>query len=419
MNILIIGSGGREHALAWKVKQSPQCEKLYIAPGNAGTANEGENVELDIKDNDAVVTFAKENNIDLVVVAPDDQLAQGMVDALAEAGIKAFGPTKAAARLEWSKAFAKDFMTTHGIPTGKSETFTAFDEAVSYMIQGEFPIVIKASGLALGKGVVIAHTREEAKEALRSFMLEGKFGESGKTVVIEEFLEGKEVSVHAFCDGETTTLFPVARDHKPVGEGNTGLNTGGMGTIAPLDVPDGFMDEVKEKVVLPVIRGMKEAGTPFQGILFPGLMMTKDGIKVLEFNARFGDPECESYMRLLSSDIVEVMLACIDGNLAGVDVEWSEGYAVTIMLASKGYPDTYEKGFSITELDNLDSRVVVFHAGTKKEAGNIVTSGGRVLGVSAVGSSKEEAREHALKAAEAISFEGKHYRRDIGADWGI
>lgn len=419
MNILIIGSGGREHALAWKIRQSPTCEKLYIAPGNAGTALEGENVALNIKNNQAVVDFAKEKNIGLVVVAPDEYLAQGMADALEDAGIPAFGPTKAAARLEWSKAFAKEFMQKHGIPTAKSETFTTLESALQYVQDQSFPVVIKADGLALGKGVVIAYSYDEAEDTLRAFIERAQFGNSGTTVVIEEFLTGKEISVHAFCDGEDAVLFPIARDHKQVGEGNTGPNTGGMGTIAPIDVPESFIDEVKKRVVLPVVRGMKEARTPFKGILFPGLMVTKEGIKVLEFNARFGDPECESYMRLLESDIVEMMFACIDGRLADTRVEWSDEYVATVMLASKGYPGEYRTGFSISGLDNLDPSVVVFHAGTKKEGETTVTNGGRVLGVSAVGDSREEARARALKAAETVTFEGKLYRTDIGADWGI
>ncbi|MBI3573911.1 phosphoribosylamine--glycine ligase [Candidatus Kaiserbacteria bacterium] len=417
MDILIIGGGGREHALAWKVKQSPRCRKLYIAPGNAGTALEGENVILNVKDNEAVVRFAKENNVDLVVVGPDEYLAQGMVDALAAAGIKAFGPMKAAAKLEWSKAFAKDFMKRHRIPTAGSETFSELNSALRYIRNHSLPIVIKADGLALGKGVVIAQTKEEADRTLHSFMSGASFGESGKTVVVEEFLEGTEVSVHAFCDGTNAVLFPVSRDHKRVGDGNTGPNTGGMGTIAPVpNLPAGFLDEVKEKVVMPVIRGMAEEGIPFRGILFPGLMLTKMGFEVLEFNARFGDPECESYMRLLDSDIIPVMLACIDGTLAVQDIRWSSDSAVTVILASKGYPEKYEKGFPIEGLKEAaeDPSIVIFHAGTREENGNMVTAGGRVLGVSAIGVTPEEARQKAYAAAGKIHFEGKQNRTDIG-----
>jgi phosphoribosylamine--glycine ligase len=418
MDILIIGGGGREHALAWKIRQSPLCEKLYIAPGNAGTAEEGENVTLDVKDNEAVVRFAKERHVGLVVVAQDDYLAQGMVDALLDADIKAFGPTKAAARLEWSKAFAKEFMVRHGIPTAASKTFSSLEEALGYIETHPVPIVVKADGLALGKGVVIAATKEEAAETLREFMSGEKFGASGETVVIEEFMEGEEVSIHAFCDGKTARLFPVSRDHKRIGEGNTGPNTGGMGTIAPVPgLPDDFLHEVREKIVLPVIEGMMEEGNPFSGILYPGLMLTAEGPKVVEFNARFGDPECESYMRLLESDLVSIMRACADGTLDKEEVLWSDKSAVTVMLASGGYPGAYEKGLEISGLADAaaEEDIVIFHAGTKEKEGRTVTAGGRVLGVSAVGESLKEARQRAYRAVEKIGFQGMQYRKDIGA----
>ncbi|MBY0538844.1 phosphoribosylamine--glycine ligase [Patescibacteria group bacterium] len=421
MNILIIGGGGREHALAWKIQQSPQCEALYIAPGNAGIQTLGENVVLDIKDNQAVVDFAVAKNIGLAVVAPDDYLAQGMVDALTSAGIKAFGPTKAAAQLEWSKAFAKEFMKKHGIPTAQSETFSSFDTALEYARTQTLPVVIKADGLALGKGVVIAQTYDEAEATLRSFMAEAKFGASGKTVVIEEFLEGSEISIHAFCDGKDAVLFPVSRDHKRVGDGNTGPNTGGMGTIAPVLVPDWFLNVVKQSVVMPVLKGMNDTGTPFKGILYPGIMVTNQGIKVIEFNTRFGDPECESYMRILESDLVEILLACVDGTLENVNVKWSDDSVTTVMLASKGYPEAYEKGFEVQGINDAeaDSSVVVFHAGTATKEGNTVTSGGRVLGVSATGKTPEEAKKKAYEAADKIHFEGKQNRADIGAFWAL
>lgn len=419
-NILIIGGGGREHALAWKIKQSPLCGALYITPGNAGTAQIGTNVELNTRDNQVVVDFAREKNIGLVVIGPDDYLAQGMADALKDADIKAFGPVTAAARLEWSKAYAKDFMRSHDIPTALSATFTSFDKAVEYIKIAPTPIVIKADGLALGKGVVIAQTYEEAEQTLRAFMKDGQFGDSGKTVVIEEFLEGSEVSIHAFCDGVEAKLFPVSRDHKRIGDGNTGLNTGGMGTIAPIQVPEWFLNTVKEKVVMPVLRGMKEAGTPFKGILYPGIMVTSKGIKVIEFNTRFGDPECESYMRILESDLVEILLACIDGTLAETEVRWSADSVVTVMLASKGYPDSYEKGFPIEGIESAESgTVVVFHAGTARKDGKTVTSGGRVLGVSAIGKTPEEAKTKAYEAVGKVTFEGRQNRSDIGAFWAL
>jgi phosphoribosylamine--glycine ligase len=417
MNILLVGGGGREHALAWKLRQSPLCEKLYIAPGNAGTAKEGENVELDIKNNNAVVAFAKDKKIGLVVVAPDDYLAQGMVDALAEAGVKAFGPTKAAAKLEWSKAFAKEFMARHRIPTARSQTFTQLSEALSYMAVHPLPLVIKADGLALGKGVVIAQTHEEAEETLRSFMSEKSLGSAGGAVVIEEYLTGQEVSIHAFCDGKNVRMFPPSRDHKRIGDGNRGANTGGMGTIAPVPgLPDDFVEEVRTKVVLPVIEGMMEEGNPFSGILYPGLMLTADGPKVLEFNARFGDPECQSYMRLLESDLVELMLASIDGRLHETEILWSDESAVTVVLASGGYPEKYEKGFPILGIMEAEGRegVVVFQAGTAQKGPDTVTNGGRVLGVSVLAESLGEARRLAYEAAGKISFKGMRYRHDIG-----
>lgn len=422
MNILIIGGGGREHALAWKIKQSPQCDALYIAPGNAGTSALGENVMLDIKNNQAIVDFALAKNIGLVVVGPDDYLARGVVDAVSEAGIPAFGATMAASRLEWSKAFAKEFMKKYGIPTAKSETFTSYDEAVRYIHDHPLPIVIKADGLALGKGVVIAKTYDEADATLRSFMTEAKFGASGKTVVIEEFLEGNEISLHAFCDGETASLFPIARDHKRIGDGNTGENTGGMGTIAPIQANAEFLDDVMENVIMPVMQGMKGEGNPFSGILFPGLMVLKDGsYRVLEFNARFGDPECESYMRILESDILDIMRACVDKKLDSVPIAWSQKSVVTVILASGGYPNQYEKGFPISGIADAesDSDVVVFHAGTAEKEGGSVTAGGRVLAVSALGDTKDSAKEKAYAAVSKISFDGKQNRADIGAFWGL
>ena len=429
MNILIIGGGGREHALAWKIKQSPLCGALYIALGNAGTAQLGTNVELDTRNNQTVVDFALTKKIGLVVVGPDDYLAQGIVDPLLKAGIKVFGPTQSAAKLEWSKAYAKDFMIAHDIPTATSATFTSFDEAVQYTKNASGPIVIKADGLALGKGVVITQSSDEAENTLRRFMQEGQFGDSGKTVVIEEFLEGSEISIHAFCDGTTAELFPVSRDHKRIGDGNTGPNTGGMGVIAPVQVPDWFLNTVKEKVVMPVLKGMAEAGTPFKGILYPGIMVTSKGIKVIEFNTRFGDPECESYMRLLESDLVEIMLACVDGTLEKTEIKWSPDSVVTVMLASKGYPETYEKGFEISGIEEAqkDPSVVVFHAGTALKdpstplgaGGKTTTAGGRVLGVSATGKTPEEARMKAYQAADKVHFEGKQNRNDIGVNWGL
>lgn len=419
MNVLVLGGGGREHALSWKLLQSPRLSKLYVAPGNGGTAGIAENVSIDIRDHNAVIAFCKEHAIGLVVVGPDDPLAEGIVDSLQSAGILVFGPTQNAAKLEWSKAFAKGFMKRHGIPTALSETFNSFDTALQYVQSRPFPLVIKADGLALGKGVVIATTLDEATSALHSFMVEGAFGDSGKTVVVEEFLEGPEVSIHAFCDGKIARLFPVARDHKRIGNGNTGANTGGMGTIAPVDVPIGFLNEVYEKVILPVMKGMQEEGTPFSGVLFPGLMVTKSGIKVLEFNARFGDPETQTYMRLLQSDLLTILVDCASSKLADTQIEWSTAFACTVVLASGGYPGKYTAGIPIRGLETLEESAVAFHAGTLKSGDSLSTAGGRVVGISAVGVSREEATKTAYRGAEKVSFEGVYKRDDIGAFWGL
>lgn len=414
--ILLIGSGGREHALAWKIVQSPLCGELFTLPGNAGTASLGTNIAIDAKDIAGIVSFAKDNAIDLVVVAPDDPLALGLVDELTHVGIRAWGPTAAGAKLESSKAFAKEVMVSAGIPTAQYETFLDFESAVAYTQKLEAPIVVKASGLALGKGVVIAETHEEAKDFLHKVLVEKVFGEM--PVVIEEFLTGPEVSFHAFCDGEHFLMLPSSQDHKRVGEGNTGPNTGGMGTIAPVPFvgPD-LETEVAETIVAPLLSEMKKRGTPFVGLLYPGVMLTPTGPKVLEFNARFGDPETEVYMRLLESDLVEIMESSIDGTLDTLSVVWKGGFAVNIVLASGGYPEKYEKGKIISGIEEAEkiSGVVVFHAGTKIDTlENLLTNGGRVLDVSAIGETFEDARKKAYEACEKISFEGKYMRRDIG-----
>jgi len=417
MNILILGSGGREHALAWKIKQSPLVEKLYIAPGNAGTAQIGENVALSIEDQQSIVSFCREHSIDLVVVGPDDYLAAGIVDTLSGVGILAFGPTRAAAEIEWSKAYAKTLMKEAGVPTAASETFADFDTAVAYVKTQPLPIVVKASGLALGKGVTIATTHEEAEAALRECFVDSKFGASGSLVVIEEYMEGLEFSVHAICAGTEALMFPSSQDHKRIGDGDIGPNTGGMGVVAPLpQVSSETMEEIRVKIVAPLLKALSAAGRPFNGVLYPGIMLTSDGPKVIEFNARFGDPEAQAYMCLMESDIVPVLLASAKGSLAGASLSWKPGAVACVVLASAGYPGPYEKGKAITGIAEAEEGdVVVFQAGTVQQGDALVTSGGRVLNVVATGTDVKEALAKAYEAAKKISFEGVQYRTDIGS----
>lgn len=416
-NILIIGSGGREHALGWKLKQSPKVGKIYFAPGNSGTSQIGENISANVLKDKEIITFAKKNNIDMVVVAPDDPLAAGMVDDLNKAGIRAFGPTKKAAKLEWSKAFAKKLMKKAGIPTASFETFDDYKKAYKYLLKQPLPVVIKVSGLALGKGVVVAQTMAEAKDALKSIMLDKLHGSAGNSVVIEEFLDGQEVSIHAFCDGKTAALFPTSQDHKQIFDGDSGPNTGGMGTIAPVPwVSKKLIEEVKKKVILPTLKEMKRRGIVYKGILYPGIMVTKTGPKVLEFNARFGDPETQSYMRLLKTDLFEIFEACIDGKLADTNIKWTRQSACCIVLASKGYPQSSQKGIPIHGISDAEKEdgIVVFHASTKKIGNDIVTNGGRILGVTATGKNLKVALKKAYKAVKKIHLDGMQYRHDIG-----
>jgi phosphoribosylamine---glycine ligase len=416
MNILIIGSGGREHALAWKLKQSPKVKKIFTALGNPGTAGLGENISIDISDHRAIIECVKKNEIYLVVVGPDDALASGVVNSLQNAGVKVFGPTKEAAEIEWSKSFAKELLERLNIPTAESKTFTDIANAKEYIQDHEYPLVIKASGLALGKGVVIAQTQEEAEQALEEMMSQKTFGTAGETVIIEEYLQGEEISVHAFCDGETAVMFPSAQDHKRIFDNDKGPNTGGMGTVAPVPgVSKDILYQIEQEVVIPILRELKNMGRPFKGVLFPGIMLMKDGPKVLEFNARFGDPETQSYMRILKTDLVEILLVCIDGKLSTVKIEWENKSACCVVLATNGYPGNYPKGLPITgisEAEKIDG-VVVFHAGTKSEGGQIVTNGGRVLGVSAVGKNLDEALKKVYEAVGEVHFEGKRFRKDI------
>jgi phosphoribosylamine--glycine ligase len=418
MKILVIGSGGREHALLWKLAQSPRTSSLHCAPGNAGTAEIATNHSIAATDLPGLLSLAKGEKIDLTIVGPDDPLAAGIVDLFQKEGLRVFGPEAAAARLEASKSFAKEFMIRHGIPTAASKTFTDSTDALAHCSAASYPLVVKADGLALGKGVVIAQTREEAERAVRQSMIEKVFGDAGNTVVIEEFLTGPECSIHALIDGKDYSLFPDAKDHKRALDGDKGLNTGGMGTISPSRVVDEAMvDRVCCEILNPFIRGIAVDDLPFSGMLFPGLMMTPNGPKVLEFNCRFGDPETQSLMRRLKSDLLDLIEGTIDGKLAGVTPEWDDRAAVCIVLASGGYPGPIEKGKVISGIEaaSSDPDVVVFHAGTATKEGHVVTNGGRVLGVTALGATLEEARSKAYAAADKITFEGKQLRRDIGA----
>lgn len=417
MNILIIGSGGREHALAWKLKQSPRVEKIYVAPGNGGTRLVGENVPIGVMEFEKLVAFAEEKNIDLTIVGPDDPLAAGIVDVFKGHGLRVWGPVKAAARIEASKAFSKELMQEAGVPTAEFGTFTQYEKALEYVQTKGAPIVVKASGLALGKGVYVCKTLPEAQQALKEIMLDKVFKSAGDEVVIEEYLEGQEISIHALSDGTSHSMFPSSQDHKTIGEGDTGKNTGGMGVIAPVPwvTPD-MLADVEARVVQPTLAALAKRA-PYVGNLYPGLMMTKNGPKVLEFNARFGDPECQAYMRLMKSDLLDALEACVDGTLSQCRIEWNPGFAVNLVLASGGYPEAYEKGKDITGIEEAEKipGVVVFHAGTAFVDGVLKTSGGRVLGVSAIGSTLKEALDAAYTAAANIHFEKMFYRRDIGA----
>ena len=418
MKIMIVGGGGREHAIAWAVAKSPKCDKLYAAPGNAGIAQLAECVDISVMDAEKLVAFAKEKEVDFVIVAPDDPLAAGVADAFLDAGIKTFGPRKNAAIIEASKAFSKDLMKKYDIPSAAYETFEDADAALAYLETQEAPYVLKADGLALGKGVLICQTLEEAKDGIKEIMIDKKFGDAGNKVVIEEFMTGREVSVLCFSDGKTILPMTSAQDHKRAGDGDTGLNTGGMGTFSPSPF---YTDEVakfcEENVYQRTIDAMAAEGREFKGVLFCGLMLTPKGPRVLEFNARFGDPEAQVVIPRLKNDIVDVMEACADGTLDQINLEFEDNAAVCVMLASDGYPVSYKKGFEIKGLENFEGKddYFVFHSGTKFDAeGKVVTNGGRVLGVTALGDTLVEARANAYKATELIDFENKYMRHDIG-----
>ena len=415
MNILILGSGGREHALLWKLAQSPEATKLYAVPGNPGMAELAECVAGSIEDNAAVVKLAQEKKIDLVVVGPEVPLTNGVVDALRAAGIKAFGPTKAAAALEGSKSFSKDIMKKYGIPTAKYEVFTDADAARAYIEKEGAPIVIKADGLAAGKGVIVAETKEQALDAVHEIMDDAAFGKAGSRVVIEAFMEGEEASLLAFTDGKTIRPMVSSQDHKRAYDGDKGPNTGGMGTYAPAPVmTKDMVEQATEKILKPMIAAMAKEGRPYQGCLYAGLMITEEGPKVVEFNARFGDPETQVVLPLLKGDLVKIMQACVDGTLDTAAVDWEDGAAVCVVMASGGYPKSYKKGYAIDGLKKAESLgTFVFHAGTAKKDGKVVTSGGRVLGVTARGGGIKEATEKAYKGVEAICFTDEFHRKDI------
>ena len=416
MKVLVVGGGGREHAICWKLAQSPKVSQLFCAPGNAGIAQVASCVPVKATDVEAMVAWAKENAIDFVMVAPDDPLALGMVDAMEAAGIPAFGPRANAAIIEASKIFSKHLMEQYHIPTAQYRDFTELAPAEEYIRQQGAPIVVKADGLALGKGVVVAQTVDEALAAVREMMADGKFGASGSKVVIEECMTGPEVTVLAFCDGKHIVPMPSSQDHKRAYDNNQGPNTGGMGAISP---SPNYTPEVArrcmEEIFLPTVAALQAEGRPFQGVIYFGLMLTPNGPKVVEYNARFGDPECQAVLSLLDSDLMEIFAACREGELNKMDIRWKPGTACCLVLASGGYPGSYQKGYPITGLEEAGETAVVFHAGTKlDENGDIVTNGGRVLGVTAVADTLDQAIDGAYASAKHIHFQDMHFRTDIG-----
>ena len=418
MKVLIIGSGGREHAIAWKVAQSSRVDKIYCAPGNAGIAEIAECVNIKAMEFDKLVKFAKDNAIDLTVVGMDDPLVGGIVDAFEAEGLRVFGPRRNAAILEGSKAFSKDLMKKYNIPTAAYETFTSAEEAKKYLETSEYPIVLKADGLALGKGVLICQTKAEAMEGVNELMLDKKFGSAGNTIVIEEFMTGREVSVLSFANGSTIKIMSSAQDHKRAKDGDQGLNTGGMGNFSPSPFYTKEVDDFcKAHIYQATVDAMKAEGRPFKGVIFFGLMLTPKGPRVLEYNARFGDPEAQVVLPRMENDIIDVFEACIDGTLDKIDLKFSDKAAVCVVLASDGYPVSYEKGFEITGMENFKGKdgYYLFHAGSAFNAeGKVVTNGGRVLGVTALGDTLKEARANAYKAVEWVDFKNKYMRHDIG-----
>ena len=417
MKVLVVGSGGREHAICWKISQSPKVDKIYCAPGNAGIAEVAECVDIKAMEFDKLVAFAKENAIDLTVIGMDDPLVGGIVDAFEAEGLRVFGPRKNAAILEGSKAFSKDLMKKYNIPTAAYETFTSADEAKKYLETAKYPIVLKADGLALGKGVLICEDKQMALDGVDELMLDKKFGSAGNTIVVEEFMTGREVSVLSFVDGNTIKIMSSAQDHKRAKDGDQGLNTGGMGNFSPSPFYTKEVDDFcKAHIYQATVDAMKAEGRPFKGVIFFGLMLTPEGPKVLEYNARFGDPEAQVVLPRMENDIIDVFEACIDGTLDKIDLQFEDNAAVCVVLASEGYPVKYDKGLPISGLEEFEKHdgYYCFHAGTKFEGDKIVTNGGRVLGVTAKGKDLKEARENAYKATEWVQFANKYKRNDIG-----
>ncbi len=417
MKILVVGSGGREHAICWKIAQSKKVEKIYCAPGNAGIAEYAECVNIGAMELEKLADFAEENKIDLTVIGMDDPLVAGVVDVFEARGLKVFGPRKNAAILEGSKAFSKDLMKKYNIPTAAYEVFNSPEAALAYLETAKLPIVLKADGLALGKGVLICNTLEEAKEGVKSLMTDKQFGSAGDRIVIEEFMTGREVSVLSFVDGKTIRIMTSAQDHKRAKDGDQGLNTGGMGTFSPSPFYTKEVDEFCKKYIYQAtVDAMAAEGREFKGIIFFGLMLTADGPRVLEYNARFGDPETQVVLPRMNNDIVEVFEACVDGTLDQITLDFADNAAVCVVLASDGYPEKYDKGFEITGFENFKDKegYYVFHAGTKFNDGKVVTNGGRVLGVTALGTDLKDARANAYKATEWIDFANKYKRNDIG-----
>jgi phosphoribosylamine---glycine ligase len=416
MKVLVIGGGGREHAIVWKLSQSPKIKKLYCAPGNPGIAQLAECVSIGVSEIEKLADFAIKEQIDLTFVGPEEPLSNGIVNYFKEQGLAVYGPSKEAARIEGSKAFAKEIMIKYQIPTAKYAAFTNYEEALAYVRSEGAPIVIKADGLAAGKGVVVALSLEEAEDALKSIMQDVTLGSAGVRVVIEEFLEGEEMTLLSFVNGSTVKPMVASQDHKPVYDGDKGPNTGGMGTYAPLPhIESAMVERIIETIVKPTAKAMVEEKVPFEGILYTGLMLTKEGPKVIEYNARFGDPETQVVLPLLETDLLEIVTASLTGELENVEVKWKDNAAVCIIMSSAGYPGHYEKGEVISGLDQVLQPTMIFHAGTAEKDGKIITNGGRVLGVTAFGETLKEARELAYHSIEKVAFKGAHYRTDIGA----